>query len=219
MSRRFDELVDETLAVEKELRALSGDKPSIRGWIAACLSRGGMSYEDIEGVKANLGGDFLHTRMVDAGAYCRDVRKYIANGSLKEPPEAVRIGKLYFAQRDGAIAELGGEARMLFALIAIAAESVYQERPELFGGIDDIDAHKSRVAELGARRKDLFDRFPSTWAHGDLFIGRITSDGAALISFRLATNEIPLHPFSSAGERLVDYLLKKESEADTAKAA
>jgi hypothetical protein len=37
-----EELVAEALAVEREIRLLSGDKPSIRGWVDACLSRGGL---------------------------------------------------------------------------------------------------------------------------------------------------------------------------------
>ena len=107
---------------------------------------------------------------------------------------------------------------MLFALFAIVAERVYQEKPELFGGTVDIDGRKARLAELAARREELYAAFPSTWTHGDLHIGRITSDGAALISFRFAPNEIPLHPFSTAGERLIEYLLRKEHETE-AKAA
>jgi hypothetical protein len=88
VSKKFDELVSEALAVEREIRSLSGDKPSIRAWISACLKRGGLEYVDIEDAKSRLGGDFLRTRAVDSGAYVRDVRKYILNGSLKEPPEA-----------------------------------------------------------------------------------------------------------------------------------
>ncbi len=163
MSKRFNELVTEALEVERDLRALSGDKPSIRGWVSACLSRGGLVYEDIEAVKERLGGDFLQTRMVDSGAYCRDLRRYIVNGSVREPPRADRIGAMYFSQRDGAIAELGGESKMLFALVATVAEKVYQERPELFGGIDDIDAHRERIAELEAKRAEVYRRFPTTW--------------------------------------------------------
>lgn len=100
---------------------------------------------------------------------------------------------------------------MLFALVAIAAEQVYQEKPELFGGIDDIDAHKARIAELEAKRAELHKRFPSTWAHGDLHIGRIRSDGAALITFAKAPGEVPVHPPETAGERLVEYLLRQKA--------
>jgi hypothetical protein len=105
---------------------------------------------------------------------------------------------------------------MLFALVAIVAERVYQEKPELFGGIDDIDAHKARLAELEGKRAELHKRFPSSWGHNDLHIGRITSDGAALITFAKAPGEIPVHPPETAGERLVEFLLRQEREAKAA---
>ena len=41
-----------------------------------------------------------------------------------------------------------------------------------------------------------------------LHIGRITSDGAALITFANAPGEVPMHPPATAGERLVEYLLR-----------
>jgi hypothetical protein len=212
MSKQFDLLVNEALDAERELRALSDDKPSIRGWVDACLKRGGLTYEDIEDVKERMGGDFMHAKMADSGPYVRDVRKYILNESIKEPPLADKITKLYFSQRDGAISELGGEARMLFALWALAAEWVYREKPELFGGVDDLDAHKARIAELEAKVKELYARFPSMWKHEDLVIGKITSDGAALITFRHAPGEVPVHHPRDAGERLVDWLLRQEGK-------
>jgi hypothetical protein len=72
---------------------------------------------------------------------------------------------------------------MLFALVAIAAESAYIERPELFG-IDDIDAHRSKLTQLAARREELHKRIPTGWDNSDIIIGRITSDFAALITGR-----------------------------------
>jgi hypothetical protein len=209
MSKKFEELVTEALVVEKELRALSGDKPSIRGWVDACLKRGGLDYEDVEATKERLGGDYLKTRAVDSGAYLRDVRKYIMSGSMKEPPEAARVTKMYFSQRDGAVAELGGEKRMLFALFAVAAESVYQEKPELFGGIDDIDGHKAKVAQLAARREELHRRIPTAWDNSDVVIGRITSDFAALITWRMAP-DCPVGNRDVA-ERLIDHLLERDA--------
>jgi hypothetical protein len=203
MSKKFDDLVNEALTVEREIRPLANDKPSIRGWVDTCLKRGGLEYADVEDVKNRLGGDFLRTRAVDSGAYVRDIRKYILSASLKEPPPADRITKLYFSQRDGAVAELGGEPGMLFALIAVAAESSYQDRPDLFGGIDDIDAHKVKVAQLAARRAELYKKIPTGWDNSDVIIGRITSDFAALITWRRA----PDIAVGMGPEALIDDLL------------
>jgi len=107
--------------------------------------------------------------------------------------------------------ELGGQPSKLFLLLAIAAELAAQRNDDIFGNVEDFGGHKLRISELEARRKELYGQFPTTWTHGDLFIGRITSDGAALITFRLAPNEIPLCPSETAGERLVEFLLRKEA--------
>jgi hypothetical protein len=92
----------------------------------------------------------------------------------------------------------------------IAAELAYQQNADVFGTVEDLAAHTVRIAELEAKRKELYARFPSTWAHNDLHIGRITSDGAALITFSKAPGEVAVHPPETAGERLVEYLLRQE---------
>lgn len=83
----------------------------------------------------------------------------------------------------------------------------YQQKPDVFGTVEDLAAHKARIAELEAKRAELHGRFPTTWAHDDLHIGKITSDGAALITFAKAPDEVPVHPPATAGERLIDYVL------------
>ena len=110
-------------------------------------------------------------------------------------------------QKDEAILELGGRPEKLFLLWVIAAELACERNPEVFGGIEDLAAHKRRISELEARRKELYGQFPTTWTHGDLDIGRITSDGAALITFE-APGQVPVHPPETAGERLIEYLLR-----------
>lgn len=50
----------------------------------------------------------------------------------------------------------------------------------------------------------------------DLHIGRITGDGAALITFAKAPGEVPAHPPETAGQRFVEYLLRKEAGAKAA---
>ena len=107
-----------------------------------------------------------------------------------------------------------GHPEKLFLLWVVAAELAYQQNADVFGTVEDLGAHKARIAELEAKRKELYARFPSAWAHGDLHIGRITSDGAALITFAKAPGEVPVHPPETAGERLVEYLLRQEHETE-----
>ena len=218
MSRQFDAAVDVALEIERELRALTPGKPSLRCFIAECLSRAGATYPEVEEIKLRL-EDTGFEKASGTGAYVRHLTREIASGRLREPPEVGRIGRMGFNQKDEAVLELGGRPEKLFLLLVIAAEIAYQRNADAFGGVEDLAAHKARLAELEAKRKELCGRFPSTWAHGDLHIGKITSDGAALITFRLAPGEVPVHPPETAGERLIEYLLRQELTTAEAKAA
>ena len=122
-------------------------------------------------------------------------------------------------QKDQAVLELGGQPERLFLLWVIAAELAYQRNPDVFGTVEDLGSAQGQ--DRGASRRSAGSctaEFPSTWAHDDLHIGRITSDGAALITFKLAAGEVPVHPPETAGERLIEYLLRQEHETE-AKAA
>jgi hypothetical protein len=211
MSKAFDALVSEALEAERELRALTPGKPSLRCFIAECLNRADANYGDVEEVKERLADPQFGINS-GCAAFVRDLSRQVANGKFPGPPERKRIGGLYFNQKDQAVMELGAKPERLFLLWVIAAEVAYQQQPDVFGKVEDLAAHKARIAELEAKTKDLYAKFPSTWRHEDLWIGKVTSDSAALICFAKAPNEVPLHPFGSAGERLIDYLLRQEDE-------
>ncbi len=218
MSKRFNELVTEALEVERELRVLTPGRASLRCFIAECLARAGATYEEVEAVKARL-ADPAFERQSGTGAYVRHLTREVAGGRFAEPPAKERIGRMYWKQKDEALLELGGQAAKLFLLWVISAEQTYQQKPDVFGTVEDLAAHKARIAELETKRAELHGRFPSTWGHDDLHIGKITSDGAALITFAKAPDEVPVHPPATAGERLVDYLLAQEVMPGEAKAA
>jgi hypothetical protein len=66
---------------------------------------------------------------------------------------------MYWNQKDQAVLELGGHAEKLFLLWVVAAELAYHQNPGVFGTIEDLAAHKARIAELGAKRAQLHERF------------------------------------------------------------
>jgi len=105
MSRKFDEVVHEMLTVEREIRGLSGDKPSLRCFIAECLTRSGESYEAVEQAKERM-LEPVFGRKSGCAAFVRDLTRQIANGRFPTPPEAKRVGSLYFNQKDEAVMEL-----------------------------------------------------------------------------------------------------------------
>jgi hypothetical protein len=211
MSKQFDTLVSEALEAERELRALTPGKPSLRCFIAECLNRADANYGDVEAVKERLADPQFGINS-GCATFIRDLSKQLATGKFSGPPERKRVGGLYFNQKDQAVMELGAKPERLFLLWVIAAEVAYQQKPDVFGKVEDLAAHKARIAELEAKCVELYARFPTTWKHDDLHIGKITSDGAALITFVKAAGEVPIYHPRDAGERLVDWLLRQEGK-------
>jgi hypothetical protein len=183
MSKKFDELVNETLSLERELRALTPDKPSLRCFIEECLYRGEASYEDVESVKLRL-TDVAFGLHSGCGAFVRDLSRQMLALRVSEPPAKERVGSLFFAQKDQACLELGGQPERLLLLWVIAAELAYQQNPDIFGTVENIAAHKARIAELEEKRAELYKRIPTSWDTSDIILGPITSDGAALVSWK-----------------------------------
>lgn len=218
MSKTFGAILNEALSVEREYRALTSGRLSLRAYIGECLARAGSPYQAVEAVKERMVDPVWYANS-GCRAYIREVLGLIKSGRLPVPPAKERIGGLYWAQRDEAIHELSGGAEQLFLLFVIAAEMGYQENPGVFGTVEDLEKHQARIAELETRRGELWPRIAVDWDNSDVHIGRITSDAAALITFARAPGEVPIHPRPSAGARLVDYLLRQEQAAAKSKAA
>ncbi|MGH8589178.1 MAG: hypothetical protein ACREXX_07515, partial [Gammaproteobacteria bacterium] len=137
MSKRFNELVTEALEVEREYRALTSDRLSLRCYIAECLARAGESYAEVEAIKERL-ADPVWERHSGCGAYIREVTRQIAGGKLPEPPAKDRIGRLGWNQKDEAVLELGGKPERLFLLFVIAAERAAALGTGGFGTVEDL---------------------------------------------------------------------------------
>jgi hypothetical protein len=204
MSKQFDQLVNETIAVERELRVLAPDKPSLRCFIAECLSRGEASYEDVEMVKLRM-ADVAFGLHSGCGAFVRDLTRQMLALRVSEPPAKGRVGSLFFSQKDQAVLELGGQPERLFLLWIIAAEAAVQQNANIFGTVEDIAAHRARIAELEAKRAELFKRIPTSWDTSDIVLGPITSDGAALVSWK-RWPECPVGK-GEVAENLIDHVL------------
>ena len=148
MGFKFNELVTEALSVERELRALTPDRPSLQVFHCRVLGEGRRLISGSRGEKGALGGG---TQLGPSGsaAYIRHLTREIASGRLREPPAKERIGRMYWNQKDQAVFELGGQAEKLFLLWVIAAELACQQNADVFGTVEDFAAHKARIAELG----------------------------------------------------------------------
>lgn len=212
MSRQFDAAIGVALEVERELIALQGDRLSCKAFIAECLSRGNTTATHVEALKNRLADE--GELMPGCRSYVREVAELIGARRSREPPARERIAKLDWNGRDDAVVELQGPPSGLFLLWVVAAETAAKRYPGCFGTIQDLEKHKSRIAEIETKRAEVHQRILTSWTKDDVHIGRITSDGAALVTFAKAPGEVPLWPFPTAGQRLVEYLLRKEAEAE-----
>jgi hypothetical protein len=132
MSKQFDALVTEARDAERELRALTPGKPSLRCFIAECLERADANYSDVEQLKERL-TDPMFGLTSGCATFIRDLARQIANGKFPGPPEKRRVGALYFNQKDQAIMELGGQPISLVgnrrrASVSAAARCLRQGR-------------------------------------------------------------------------------------------
>lgn len=214
MSKKFNDLVTEALTVEKELRTLSADRPSLRCYIAACLERSGEAYTEVEAIKERM-SDEMTFRHSGCGAYVREVERVIASGKLPEPPEKGRISVLYWNQKDEAILELGGEPERLFLLHVVAAERASAEHPEAFGAIENIEARRARITELEGRRRELHQRIPTSWTMDDVVLGPIAADSAALVLWKMAP-DTPVCKGAPAEPLIAALLEQTTQEAEAA---
>jgi hypothetical protein len=87
--------VDVALEIERELRLLTPDRPSLRCFIAECLARADTTYEEVETVKARL-AETLFGLKSGCATFIRDLTRQIASGRFLEPPAKQRVGGLYF---------------------------------------------------------------------------------------------------------------------------
>ena len=152
MGFKFNELITEALSVERELRLLIRGRPSLRCYISECLSRADTDYTAVEEIKSRLENTGFE-KTSGTGAYIRNVTREIASGRLPETPAKERIGRMGWNQKDEAVLELGGRPEKLFLLWVVAAEIAYQRNPDAFGNVEDLVAHKTRIADLQAKRR------------------------------------------------------------------
>ncbi|MGH8490042.1 MAG: hypothetical protein ACREXS_14540 [Gammaproteobacteria bacterium] len=212
MSKQFNQLVEEACAVERELIALRAARLSPTAFVAECLGRGKLTAKDVDAVKERLAAD--GELMPGCRAYVQEVTDIIGAMRCHEPPARERIGRLGFRGKEEAMQELATCLKTpiaaLFSLWVLAVERAGARHPECFGTIEDVPAHKAKCAALEVKRAELFEKISTGWDNSDVVIGKITSDGGALITYASAPG-VTLAPLRSAGERLVTYLVNNGS--------
>lgn len=209
MSRKFDQLVKEACAAEHALRNHTACRQlSLQCFVSEALRACSSTEEKLSEFQAKLAernGTAMPLRGI--AMYMRAIKPMIQSGKVYRPP--LKYSKTCFPGRDLAEPELRDLGASIYHLWAIAATEVAERHPEAFGAIDDLSGFEEKEAALKVRRDELCARVGKEWSQDDLEIGEIKSDGAALITFKLAPNMVPVAPRRDCGLRLVNYLCKQ----------
>lgn len=212
MSKKFEALVKEAIAADIEYDAhMHKPRLTAQAFVGECLHRGNSDLTKI----ATLEIAIAERRDFQPGivAYLRHIEGMIGQGRCSRAPKSYT--HMNFPARDEAKSELQAFNGNLFELWALAAQHEAVRHPEVFGTIEDWPAWEAKAAELKSKRDTLFERIGREFDQSDLVIGEVRSDGAALITLKIAQpGMVTLAPQRNVGERLVAYLIAHPAEAD-----
>ena len=213
MSKKFESLIAEALAVEREYRAhISQAKMSVDAIVTECLRQSGSTLKKLADLEKALEGraDFLK----HCQAFVRQIQGWFSNRRCSHGiPRSV--SRMAVPSRDPALAELsanGYTAQALWLLWAIAAKNASLKALEQFGSITNMPEWERRAEGLNERRQDLFNQIATSYQPDDLVIGKLERDGRARVDFAVVSGEVPLVPLLDAGSRLVNHLLSTAPE-------
>lgn len=207
MSRKFEVLVKEACAAERALRKHTSDRRlSLRCFVAEALKACGSNEETLSEFQAKLTArNGASAPLRGIATYLRAITPMIRGGQVNRPPRD--YSRTCFAGRDMAEPELRDLGGNIYFLWALSALRVGEQNPGAFGPVEDLAAYEAKEAALKARCDELCGRIGKEYAQDDLEIGEIKSDGAALITFKLAPGRVPIAPPWNCGERLVAALI------------
>lgn len=204
MSKKFEALVKEAIAANLEYDAhMHKPRLTAQAFIGECLHRGNSDATKLAHLERAIAErrDFLP----GIASYLYHIGSMIGQGRCSRAP--MRYSSMNFPARDEAKSELQALNGNLYELWALAAQHEAARHPEIFGTIEDWGAWEAKAAELKAKREALLERIGKDFTHDDLVIGEVRSDGAALITFKLAPGLVTLAPQRNVGERLVKHLI------------
>jgi len=217
-SSSFDELVDETLALYRELYVSPNsfgdardEKLSAKGYLAEALHNARTTLKKIEQLDKvidQLDYDASHDDMmrfvgnVYAGAVATRMDKGVAlrpiTGNLHRMVDGDPVAFVSVIVASNA---LGSNP---FECVALAALRATRDHPEAFGNIDDWDKHHKAIAEKQARLNELYAQIATEWRTADLTF----DDNTAIITLKYEEVVVPVAPPNTLGARLCDLMVQ-----------
>lgn len=216
---QFEQLVDEALAIHRELVAACttygdarDDKLSAKGYVAEALKNAHCdlaTIERLDKVVSNLPEDSNQQLL----RFVAEVTKKAAATRVDQGCNLRPVkGNLhsFFNYDNAAMVEAIVQSNMLgsnpFELVALAAYRATRDFPDNFGSIENWDAHEVEQADRQRRFEDVCRRIAEGWHAATYRIEDITADGRGRIVLTVKGIEIPLGDPATLGQRLCEVL-------------
>ena len=176
------------VACLKEAMALARCSQKHLAEVREALSDGQPGLDRSRASVARIKRELLHTRRLntipkDAGQLISRLRYYAV----------------------GAAEELTVFKASVLTLLCVAIAETTEEKPEVFGTVDNSADLSQGTAELLARQQELFDKIGRNITMDEIDPGTYSQGKTSPALFK--GTSVPLAPPDSAGKRLVEYLM------------
>jgi hypothetical protein len=193
-SKQFEAILIEASRKAEQLKQLEANdmQLSVRGYLQAIIDELGGDPTRAEKVAAVMNtpeGQILRVPYARLQRFLRDWKK-------TSVPKKIRG---YFT--DESFAVLCGNGWKMSDLFWLATRDEARIRPELFGKVDDRQAHQKKLEVLRSDVAKLFAEIKESWSVKDVEIDR----GNGAVRFKCTRCEVELHPVDHLPVRLIDW--------------
>jgi hypothetical protein len=207
-SKSFQDLVDERVEVQRELRKLSsprGAKLSAHAFLRESVQIAKSTPERIDKLRKTMeAGDGVE----HANATLRRFISFIRTPNISRPCDKLdKLGFLLRPDTAETMAELTAIQSSTFELFALGVKLAAEKYPDAFGEVESSRGLDERLLQLSLLRDELDKKIAEGFAAADLHYGPRDAQGRALVAFKIGDGKIPVDPVETAGQRLADFMI------------
>lgn len=217
----FQKAVDEALQYYREVTAPGpfgphdgrAHKLNPQAWLSKALDNARTDEAALRKLEKVLEGAELPTVTAFLGI-CYERFTSTGPESPSEPPKS-NLGALWGGgsehrqmQMVALLVECATIGSNPLQLVALASLRATRERPDAFGQIDDLDAHRRKLDEQERHLQELYQRVAESWTHEDVSFELVDARrGLGRLVVRIRP-EVSVHPLETFGQRLVEAMAR-----------
>lgn len=150
-----------------------------------------------------LAGVLTRPEYVYSNQFVRTACRWILESTCISPPKEVRRLS-WLCKLDAVTAETAAVGSSIFELFALAVRIMAREHPEVFGTVENMEAHKKELEDTKEKYANALKKIESSYAPEDLIVDNPDNEGRARVSFKMTKGAV--HLGDGFGERLVTWL-------------